>query len=162
MILIFLLLFLFGCNSLSSSKREDTFYSTFGGMGHWIRLPFIKPYEAKIVNPDMEESSWSIYPTKSLFIIGNIEYIDVQDSVIYILAGQVGRNKDSTAIGTRNVPTAWFAIDVRSGVEKGFESDVEFYQYLSTKQYKRPHWLQIDSLVNEIGKGKPLPWLPLN
>ena len=158
MILLCLVLLL-GCNYKYNSKQEkDTFYSEIGGFD-WIRIPLLKPYAAEKIDPEIETHSWIIkFQSDKLYNTYNVKRVAVEDSIVYVLSGTVDEKKDTTIIGTRNVPTAWFVMDVRKKTERGFENEKEFSVYLKENDYPLPHWYGIDSLSNELGRGKELPW----
>jgi len=138
---------------------EDEFYTVTGGWDY-IRVPLIKPYEVKKVDPKVETNGWGIKLYSNLFQVDRAKRVDVRDSVIYVISGEVNEIKDLTAIGTRNVSTAWFIIDVRTKTEKGFSSEEEFKAYIKENNYQAPHWHDIDSLSEELGKKGKVPWIP--
>lgn len=141
-------------------KEVDKFYTETGGWD-WIRVPLIKPYEAKKIDPKLETNGWGIKLQSKLFQIDKVKKIDVQDSVIFILSGKIDNGIDDiTAIGTLNVPTAWFVIDVKAKTEKGFSSASEFDKYLQSNNYPKPHWQDIDSISKMLGNRGQVPWIP--
>ena len=158
-ITLLLLILFYGCQnrSKSSENMQDEFYSVSGGWD-WVRVPLLKPYVVKRANPKIN-MVWDIEFIHS-FGTYNVKRVDVQDSVIYILSGNIGNNNDSTIVNTENVPTAWFVIDVRSNIEKGFDNEEEFRAYLRTHNYPNPKWHDIDSLSESFGALGTVPWAP--
>ena len=125
-----LLATLYGCgNRNNNENKQDEFYSVTGGWD-WVRVPLLKPYEVKRVDPEIKTNPWGTKLYSDLYSADRVKRVDVQDSVIYLLCGTVDEKKDTTAIGTKNVPTAWFAIDTRTKTEKGFASEEEFNTYI--------------------------------
>lgn len=157
-LLVLLLAVLCSCGSRSNEKKQDEFYTVTGGWD-WIRVPLLKPYEAKKVDPEVETSNWGVEFFNSLGTY-NVKRVAVQDSVVYILSGQVDDKKDSTLVNLRNVPTGWYAIDVRTKTEKGFASEEEFKAYIQANNYPAPQWHDIDSLSDALGNKGKLPWMP--
>lgn len=145
----------------NNQKSVDDFYTVTGGWD-WIRVPLLKPYEAKKIDPEIETNGWGVKFYTSLGTF-NVRRIDVQDSIIYILSGQINTTDDSsinTLVNNTNVPTAWYAIDTRKGTEKGFASEAEFNSYISENKYPVPEWHDIDSLSKALGNGGKVPWIP--
>lgn len=162
-ILIQLIVLLASCRGQSEPKGSipkevDDFYTSTGGWD-WIRIPLIKPYEATKVDPEIEASTWTIKFFNSLGPF-NIKRVDVKDSVIYLLCGKMDNcnSDDSTLVNLKSVPTGWFVIDARTMKEKGFSSEAEFSRYIRQQKYYFPHWHDLDSLSEKLGKGEQLPW----
>lgn len=160
-----LALFLTSCWGKSELKNDnkkqvDEFYTITGGWD-WIRVPLLKPYEAKKIDPEIETNTWTIKFFNSLGPF-SIKRIDVKDSIVYLLCGKMeNENKeDSTLVNLRNVPTGWFAIDVRTKSEKGFSNETEFNEYILQNKYPLPEWHDIDSLSRELANGGKVPWIP--
>ncbi|RYE57186.1 MAG: hypothetical protein EOP48_06350 [Sphingobacteriales bacterium] len=139
--------------------QEDEFYTEAGGWD-WVRIPLIKPYQATTVISTNEKSIWNIDFKKGLGTY-NVRKIGVEDSTIYILSGRLDDTENIlTLLNNNNVPTAWYIIDTRSKVEKGFASEKEFDKYLISQGYKYPKWYDIDSLCEALGDGGEVPWIP--
>lgn len=150
-----------GCEDRSSrnEKNQNEFYTVTGGWD-WIRVPLIKPYQAIKVDPEVETNGWGIKLYSNLYQIDKAKRIDVKDSIIYVLSGKVDGKEDFTAIGTYNLPTAWFILDTRQKTENGFASEAEFRQYIKKNNYFLPQWHDIDSLSKALGEGGKVPWMP--
>lgn len=162
-LLSLLLAVLCGCGNTGNQDKEkqdkqDKFYTVAGGWD-WVRVPLLKPYAAKKVDPEVETSNWGVEFFNSLGTY-NVKRVAVQDSVVYILSGQVDEKKDSTLVNLRNVPTGWYAIDVRTKTEKGFASEQEFKAYIKENNYPAPQWHDIDSLSKALSEGNQVPWIP--
>ena len=159
-ILSLLLIVLCGCWNTSNKdqKKQDEFYTVTGGWD-WIRVPLLKPYEAKKVDPEIETNTWIIVLGDKVTLdnIGNIKKISVVDSTIFVLSGGDG---DSTYFGGKKVPIALHLLDTKQKTEKGFVSEEEFKEYISKNNYPQPHWLNIDSLSEALGNGSKVPWIP--
>lgn len=150
-----------GCGNMGSKEDEnqDKFYTVTGGWD-WLRIPLLKPYELKNASPKTK-NSWDIEFVNS-FGTFNVKKVDVQDSVIYLLSGRINKSDTNTItiVNSKNVPTAWFAIDVKTKTEKGFASEEEFKAYIKTNNYPVPQWHDIDSLSKALGEGGKVPWMP--
>lgn len=162
-ILILLIVSISACGYLENrnnqqENKKDDFYTVSGGWD-WIRVPLLKPYEAKKADPEIKTNTWSIDFLNSLGTY-NVKRIDVQDSIIYILSGKVDEKNDSTLVNLRNVPTGWYVIDTRTKAEKGFASEEEFKSYIKENNYPLPKWHDLDSLSIAFSDGKKLPWQP--
>jgi hypothetical protein len=140
-----------GCNA--PNEEQDDFYNR----DNWglIRMPLIKPYVA-VTGDDGPNRRWTIGPVH-LFATYNIKRVAVQDSIVFLRSGKVDERNDSTIINTINVSKAWFVIDARNQVEKGFDNENEFKQYVEKNNYPLPHWYNLDSLAELLGS-KSLPW----
>jgi hypothetical protein len=156
-----LLIVLCRCGNISNKdeKNQDKFYTVTGGWD-WIRVPLLKPYEAKKIDPEIETSTWIIVVSDKVNLdnIGNIKKVSVVDSTIFVLSGG---NGDSTYFGGKKVPIALHVLDVRNKTEKGFASEKEFKTYIKENKYPNPQWLSIDSLSEALSNKKKLPWFPI-
>lgn len=143
-----------------NSKQVDEFYTVTGGWD-WIRIPLLKPYEAKKADSEIETNTWTIKFFNSLGPF-SIKKVDVKDSIVYLLCGKMDNDnkEDSTLVNLRSVPTGWFVIDARTKTEQGFPSEAEFSKYISEKKYPVPEWHDIDSLSKALGNGGKVPWIP--
>jgi hypothetical protein len=136
----------------------DDFYTVTGGWD-WVRVPLLKPYEAKKVDPEVETSNWGVALFNSLGTY-NVKRVAAQDSIVYILSGRVDDKNDSTLVNLRTVPTGWYAINVKTKLEKGFANEEEFKAYIKANNYPIPKWHSIDSLSKALGEGGQVPWIP--
>jgi hypothetical protein len=143
-----------GCGNRSNNneKKQDEFYTVTGGWD-WMRVPLLKPYEAKKVDPKTETNQWSV-AFERMPGATNVKSVAVNDSIIFLQCG------DSTLLDYKYIKAAWFAIDVRTKTEKGFASEEEFTAYIKEKNYPAPHWHDIDSLSEVLGNKGKLPWMP--
>lgn len=152
------------CRHQKENNKQDRFYTVLGGRD-WVRVPLIKPYEAKKAGIHPQTGIWTVEFFSTLGTY-NVKRVDVQDSIIYILSGKVDEKDDSTLVGMRNVTTGWYVIDTKkrtargSSPEKGFASEEEFWSYIKTNNYPGPRWLDIDSLIVALGEKGKLPWMP--
>jgi hypothetical protein len=144
-----------GCMNKKEQPTPDSFYESFTGYDY-NRIPLIKPYELRTYNPQDGQSRWDIAFVKLLGTY-NVKKVDVQDSIIYILSGNVG-DGDSTFVNRTTAPTGWFIIDARLSNEKGFLNQNDFNDYILQHQYPNPLWMDIDSLADSIRKKNKLPW----
>ncbi|ATL49379.1 hypothetical protein COR50_20575 [Chitinophaga caeni] len=133
-------------------KQVDKFYTETGGWD-WIRVPLIKPYEAKKIDPKLESSNWYISYGKIDNAI-NVKDVSVIDSIIYAYCG------DSTLLDYKYIKAAWFIFDVKKNIKQGFSSESEFDNYLQSNNYPKPHWQDIDSISEMLGNGGQVPWMP--
>lgn len=165
---ILLCTFIFSACS-SVENKEDEFYTTFQ-YAHWEVVPLIKPYVLYGNSPVFENGMWLFFkdidsPKYFLETISDVKYVSVADSVICLWAGVIGPVDSSTpkvvSIGNYMYYTAWFVLDVRKKIEKGFPTEEQFKQYLEVNCYPPPHWLEIDSLSKQLDKeGTHFPWWP--
>jgi len=158
-IVIFMLSFtlLCGCgNNTKSSdkneKRQEGFYNIKGGWD-WISVPLLKPYEVKKIDPEIESSQWAV-TFERIPGATNVKSVTVDDSIIYLLCG------DSTLFDYQYVKAAWFVIDTKKQIEKGFANELEFRKYLQENKYPTPNWNNIDSLSEALSEGNQVPWIP--
>lgn len=145
----------------SGKKQQDNFYLTGAGWD-WLRLPLIKPYYAMCpsLNRDSDEKKpWDVeLYSDLLYSAHNIKYLNIQDSIIYILCGSVNDNLDSTIVKGNIVAKAWFIVDVKRKEENHFLQEQEFYAYVKKRKYPKPVWQNIDSIHNKFGETGKLPW----
>ncbi len=151
----FLTTILFSCMNKIEKQNPDSFYENISGYD-WIRIPLVKPYELRIANPQDSTSMWDIAFVKLLGTY-NVKKVDVKDSIIYILSGDIG-NGGSTFVNLTNAPTGWFIIDTKINTEVGFFNENDFNDYIINHRYPKPAWMCIDSLSNSIVKENKLPW----
>lgn len=151
----FLAITLFGCMNKIEKQNPDSFYENISGY-NWIRIPLVKPYELRITNPQDSTSMWDIAFVK-LMGTYNIKKVDVKDSIIYILSGDIG-DGGNTFVNLTNANTGWFIIDTKMKTEKGFFNEKDFNDHIIIHRYSRPSWMSIDSLANSIIKKNKLPW----
>lgn len=151
----FLSTILLGCMNKIEKHNPDSFYENINGYD-WIRIPIIKPYELRITNPQDSISMWDI-PFIKLLGTYNVKKVDVKDSIIYILSGDIG-DGGTTFVNLTNVPTGWFIIDTKINNEKGFFNEQDFNDHIIKKGYPRPSWMDVDSLAKSIIKENKLPW----
>jgi hypothetical protein len=147
----------FNTKDKGKEKKQDSFYSNTGGWD-WVRIPLIKPYAAKKIDPRIKSNGWGIKLMSNLYQIDRAKKVSIQDSIIYVISGKISDQEDITAIGTHNFPTAWFIIDTKFKTEKGFPSKNTFDQYILNNGYPVPVWYDLDSLSNALEKGEKLPW----
>jgi len=139
-----------------AKKVADPFYYTFSN-GDLQIVPLIKPYKIECVQG--QESNWSMDFSDGYGTF-NIKRIDVNDSIIYLLCGQIDSINSITFIsGIGNVPTAWFILDTKKKKEVGFKTLVEFNNFLKSSHYGHPRWRNIDSLYTRLCNGGNQPWL---
>jgi hypothetical protein len=143
----------------NQQKRNGEFYAVTGGWD-WIRMPLLKPYAAIEVDPKIKSNGWGIRLMSNLYKIDRAKKVSVQDSIIYVISGEVGSEEDITAIGTHNYSTAWFILDTRCKTEKGFASESQFAEYIIDQGYPAPKWYDLDSLAHALSHGEEPPWFP--
>jgi hypothetical protein len=135
-----------------NQKQVDEFYTVTGGWD-WIRVPLLKPYEVKKIDPNIETNTWYIAYGKIDNAI-NVKSVSVIDSIIYAYCC------DSTLLDYKYVKSAWFIFDTKQDIKQGFPSEAEFNQYINDNKYPVPQWHDIDSLSKALGNGGKVPWIP--
>jgi hypothetical protein len=149
----------YGCGNRTNVGKndQDEFYNVTGGWD-WVRVPLIKPYEVKKVDPEIKTNSWTIVLFDTLANLSNIENVKkvgVVDSTIFVLSGG---DKDSTYFGGIKVAVAFHILNVKKKIERGFTSELEFNAYIDDNNYSIPSWYDIDSLSEALGNKGNLPW----
>lgn len=141
-----------GCHAVDDNEEQDSFYNR----DNWglIRMPLIKPYVVETAE-SKSESTWGIKFVHS-FGTYNIKRVAVQDSIVFLRSGKVDERDDSTLVNSENVSKAWFVINTRNQVEKGFDNELAFKNYIKENNYPLPHWYSIDSLSKSLGSGRLL------
>lgn len=150
----FIATILLGCMNKIEKQNPDSFYENISGYD-WMRIPLIKPYEIK-TNPQDSIRRWDMAFVKLLGTY-NVKKVDIKDSIIYILSGNIG-DGGNTFVNRTIAPTGWFIIDTKVNKEKGFVNEKDFNDYVINHSYPRPSWMCIDSLANVIIKKNKLPW----
>lgn len=126
----FLLVFI----SLSACRQDnkhkvDEFYTE---KGEWdsVRIPFIKPYEAIIVD---EKHSWVMNlkvldgGTSSFY---NIKKATVENGFILAYTGR-------TLMMSVEIKESWWVISPSRKIEKGFSDQQQYWTYLKTLGFKK-------------------------
>lgn len=136
----------------SCVDKQDPFYSTCGGWDY-IRVPLLKPYAAILVDPEIETNTWTV----DLLGPGtySVKRVSVRDSIVYLHCGKIDEKNDSTTIGVKNVPTAWYILDVRNKNEMVFSDFNKFNLYINKNNYPLPKWYFLDSIRDD----ESLPWI---
>ena len=126
--LFLLLASLLACSQ--NSKREvDEFYTEHG---EWdsARIPFIKPYEALIVD---EKHGWGMSlealdgGTSSFF---NIKKAAVENGFILAYTG-------STLMMGVEIKESWWVVSPSRKIEEGFSDEKQYWDYLKTLGFKK-------------------------
>lgn len=155
---LFLITFL-GCNNVFKKNEkkviQEEVYTSRGGWD-WIRVPLLKPYEVKKIDPDIEKNTWVLNFKRQLrnHAATNVKQVNVIDSTIYIACG------DSTLFDFQYVKSAWYIISLKKNYEIGFTVESEFIKFIQENNYTAPYWYDLDSLSNVLGMGAKLPWFP--
>lgn len=149
--------FLVSCNSINNDKAGtgkkmiDGFYTDIGGFGTYLRIPLIKPYEAKRITKD----EWRIdlqTPQLLELSIHHVMGLNVINNVIIIYA------EGEVSIRDVKYNEAWFVIIPEMKEEKGFEKKEDFDKYLSSLQIINPKFYNVNKVYEEFSKNKKIDW----
>lgn len=157
-VFIAILLFMTSCNYGSKQdKQTDSFYAKSSGFDY-RRLPLIKPYEAISTNKETWDVQFHVkgkkYPETYVTGVINVKKVAVQNGVLMLFT------PDSNFI-TEGLPIyQWFVVIPEKQVEKGFETEQEFLDYLKGIGMEKPEMKDIDTLHDQFEKTKCLDWIP--
>jgi hypothetical protein len=158
-ILTGLILLLAGCN-IGRYYSSDPFYSS---TGEWdsIRFPLLKPYEAVSI---VGGNGWGI---NLPVILGEPNlYGSVQDvqkiSVVndVILAYTPNKPNISQEMLEQIQVYYWYVIIPDMKIQRGFENEVEFQNYIQERGINEVNWENPDSLYQRFEKTGCLEWIP--
>ena len=158
--LLVLNLLISGCLLFSSRfSSNDPFYRGTGELD-FLRFPLVKPYDA--IKGD-ENHGWSIDFWESPFTretyysqIKGVEKIAVVGEVIFVYSPY----KEESAEGLKKSLQYWFVLDSRNGIEKGFETEDEFLEYIKKYTERNIEWIEPDEIFTEFEKTGCLVWIP--
>lgn len=158
---VLLLLFLMnGCVLFSARFRsKDPFYQS-SGEGDYLRIPLIQPYEAIKGN---DQEGWSIdldvSPSEEAtyyISIKRVEKIVIKEEVIFVYTSYV----EESAKGLGRKILQWFVLDAENGIEKGFDKESDFLDFISNYKVGELNWENPDELFGQFEETGCLDWIP--
>lgn len=157
-LIILLMILLSACKGQYSNR--DPFYnegSEFDSLG----FPLIKPYFAMMI---FDEYGWGINlqlrPSERDFYyymsIENIEKISVDNGIIMVYSPLEVEVEES--VGQKVLH--WFVIIPNENIEMGFETELEFLNYIQRYGIDHPTWRSPSDILHEYDSTRCLDWIP--
>ncbi len=120
-----------------SCQQRNNFETTRGGYDY-IRIPFLKPYEAVQLNGS-KEWNMNLYNESLTSSVSNIKKINIVNNVILLYSTK-------TLLNGTNAEKVWFIIIPSKKVEQGFVNYYEFLTFLH-QRINGGHRLRIDRRI---------------
>jgi hypothetical protein len=140
------------CKSSSTkNKGSDEFYTDQGGFDY-IRIPFIKPYEAIYTVGGKE---WIMSLEQALFdmSVSGIKNARIINNNIIILYST------NTLLNASKAKESWYVIIVSKHIEKGFGTHQEFIKYLNQNGIKdEPKLFDMDKIYDYFKEHETIDW----
>lgn len=119
--IILALFFLCSCSDNVKISTDD-FYTRGGGLDY-VRIPFIKPYEALLLNGNLEWEMNLKYEMAASSV-SNIKKVNIVQNLILLYS-------NNTYLNGNKVKEAWFVIIPHQHIEKGFIDHIDYVKYLN-------------------------------
>ncbi len=135
----------------TNKPKVDEFYSEHG---EWdsVRIPFIKPYEALIVN---KKYGWCM--NLVLFQEGNTMLSHIRS--VYIYNDFIFVHTGSTQMTNENVKESWWIISPSRKLEKGFRNHQAYLNYLKILGFKKePRLHSMDTIAAYYEGHEVMDW----
>jgi hypothetical protein len=139
---VILIINLLSCRNDFSSRR--------GGLDY-IRLPFIKPYEALLTNG---RKQWQMNLFNSAL---NSSVVNIK--TVYVENGAILLYSEKTYLDGQDANQAWFVVVPAKHVEKGFSNENDFAEYLKSIGIRgKPILIDINKLSDYFNDHYPINW----
>jgi hypothetical protein len=133
---------LFSCRNDFSSRR--------GGFDY-IRIPFIKPYEALCMNGSKR---WQMNLYNSAL---NSSIVNIKD--VYVENGTMILYSENTYLDGQQAKKAWFIVIPGKQIERGFNNENDYIKYLKfIGIIKKPQLIDINKISDYFNDNYPMNW----
>jgi hypothetical protein len=147
------------CHAIRYPQR-DPFYNDGSERDH-LRFPLIKPYYAIWISDKLGwEISLHISPLdKDMYYylsLSDVRKIAVENDVIMVYSAYEEPVDES--VGQKVL--YWFVIVPDQSIETGFETEIEFNEFIQQFNIERLEWRTPDDILAEYDQTSCLDWIP--